>query len=105
MHELHEIYQTLKDLNFCASQADFSKNWLGKSGGYYAYLKASNEAPQLSCVGMLIGRLQSICPTGNDSRYWEERRQLRSAIVAAKTMWLGELELTYMPPWLRTTAI
>ena len=105
MHELHEIYETLNDLKFCASQADFSRQWLGKSEGYYAYLKASSEAPALSSIGMLIGRLQSICPTVNDSRYWEERRRLRSAIVKAKTMWQGEFELTYLPPWSRVTAI
>ena len=105
MNELDEIYEVLSDLGICETQAEFSTVWLGKTAGYYAYLKSSGSSPCLSAIGMLIGRLQSICPTTDDSRYWEERRRIRHAICAAKTMWLGEFELANVPAWCRITAI
>ena len=105
MNELNEIYEMLVELGLCKTQIDFSVNWLGKSPTYFAYLKSSGQGPALAAIGTMIGRLQSICPTSDDSRYWVERRRIREAIRSAKVMWEGEYELAYVPPWWRVTAI
>lgn len=105
MRELEEIYDTLEELDLCKSHREFSSVWLGKSSGYFAYLKSTGTCPALSAVGTLIGRLHSICPSSDDSRYWVERRRIRQAIIQAKVMWVGEYELAYVPQWLRVTAL
>lgn len=105
MNQLEDIYHELRDLGVCSTQAQFSTDWLGRSSGYYAYVKSSGEAPDLASIGMLIGRLKEVAPTCDDSRYWDERRRIRTAIIAAKVMHQGEWELRHVPPWYRVTAI
>lgn len=105
MNELQDIYDMLLELGACQSQAEYSEDWLGRSKGYFAYLKSSKASPALSAIGMLIGRLEAICPTVDDSRWWEERRQIRCAIIAATVMFAGEFELRYVPRWARVTAV
>ena len=105
MNELQEIYETLVDLGFCKSQAEYSRHWLGRSGGYFAYTKSSKAPVALSAIGMLIGRLESISPTLDDSRWHQERRRIRAALIAAKVMFQGEFELRFVPPWARVTAV
>lgn len=104
MNELQEIYDTLRDLGFCHSQAEYSQHWLGRSAGYFGYLKASKAPVALSAIGMLIGRLEAIKPTLDDSRWYQERRRICGAIIAAKVMYQGEFELRFVPPWARVTA-
>ena len=105
MNELNDIFETLRGLGLCRNQAEFSSDWLGRSPGYLAYLKSTGARPDMASIGLVIARLKDICPTCNDSRYWNERHQIRSAICAAKTMWLGEFELAHVPPWSRVTAV
>ena len=105
MNELQETYDLLVELGACHTQAEYSRDWLGRSDGYFAYLKSTGDRPSLSAIGMLIGRLEAISPTVDDSRWWQERRQIRSAIIAAKVMFAGEFELRFVPRWARVTAI
>ena len=105
MDEIQDIYDTLTDLGFCKSQAEYSREWLGRSAGYFAYLKSTNAPVALSAIGMLIGRLEAIKPTLDDSRWYLERRRICGAIIAAKVMWAGEYELRFVPPWARVTAV
>jgi hypothetical protein len=104
MTELQDIYDTLIKLGFCDSQSAFSRDWLGRSGDYFAYLKNSGGSPDLSAIGMLIGRLKTITSTSNDSRFWEERAMLRTALVSARVLYVGEYELACVPPWQRVPA-
>lgn len=105
MNEIQEIYETLRALGFCKSQAEYSRDWLGRSEGYFAYLKSSKAPVALSAIGMLIGRLEAIKPTLDDSRWYQERRRISGAIIAAKVMYEGEYELRFVPPWARVTAV
>ena len=105
MTELDDILTILRDLGVCRTQEEYSTLWLGRSPGYFAYLKSANEPPTLSAIGMLIGRLQSIQPDQNASSCWLERARIRTAITMAKTMWAGEWELKNLPAWARVTAI
>ena len=105
MNELGDIYEHLHDLGFCPTQSEFSREWLGRSEGYFAYLKSSNAPVCLSAVGMLIGRIRSICPTTDDSRLFEERTRLRMALNMARTLFVGEWELRNLPRWARVIAI
>ena len=105
MNEIQEIYDTLTDLGFCKSQAEYSRDWLGRSDAYFAYLKSSRAPVALSAIGMLIGRLEAIKPTLDDSRWYLERRRICGAIIAAKVMYEGEFELRFVPPWARVTAL
>lgn len=105
MNELTDIYEHLKGLGLCATQDDFSRDWLGRSDGYFAYLKSSGEPICLSAVGMLIGRLKCVCPTGDESSLFEERARIRLAMKMAKTLYYGEWELRNLPSWARVIAI
>lgn len=105
MNEIEDIYDTLTELGFCKSQAEYSRDFLGRSGGYFAYLKSSKAPVALSAIGMLIGRLEAIKPTLDDSRWFQERRRISGAIIAARVMYAGEYELRFVPPWARVTAL
>lgn len=105
MNEIEEIYETLHDLGLCKSQAEYSRDWLGRSKGYFAYLKSTKAPVALSVIGMLIGRLEAVCPTVDDSRWYQERRRIRGALIAAQVMSAGEFELRFVPPWFRVTAV
>ena len=105
MNELNEIYDHLKGLSLCATQDEFSRDWLGRSDGYFAYLKSSGEPICLSAVGMLIGRLRSVCPTCDESSLFEERARIRLALKMAKTLYYGEWELRNLPSWARVIAV
>ena len=105
MTALQEIYDTLRELNLCGSQSEFSIDWLGRSGGYFAYLKTTGSPPDLSAIGMLIGRLEAILKGSEDGECSPHRRRIKSAIIAAKTMYRGEWELKHVPEWARCTAV
>lgn len=105
MNELTDIYDHLKGLGLCSSQDEFSRDWLGRSDGYFAYLRSSGEPICLSAVGMLIGRLKSVCPTTDESRLFEERFRIRLCLNMARTLYAGEWELRNLPSWARVTAV
>jgi hypothetical protein len=95
MSNLEEIYDTLKDLKYCEDQADFSVRWLGRSEGYYAYLKSSGAPPCLVSLSMLVALIFSIIPTVDESARYVERRRLRAAWVSAGVMLEGERDIAF----------
>lgn len=102
---LMEIFETLKELGFCKDQRDFSVDWLGRSEGYLAYLKASGARPNLASLGMLVGLIHAVVPPASDSRNYVSRRRLRGAWVAALTMLNGEREIQLVPRRFWVTAV
>ena len=58
MTELRQVvtdaYTHLHEHNLVRSQYDFSKNWLGRSSGYYSYLKSSCSEPTAGAVLTLL---------------------------------------------------
>lgn len=114
MDTLTEIFETLRDLRYCADQQDFSRNWLGRSASYYAHLRSSGQRCSLASIGMLVGRLRELVAVrGHDDRDREQRpdgggdeqRRLGAAWIAAKVMYQGEWELLHVRPRDRVTAI
>lgn len=91
MNTLDEIYTTLRAEGLCIDQQDFSVRWLGRSGGYYAYLRSSGARPSPTSCGMLAARIFAIVPRTSASPLFLASGPLRSAWVAASTMWQGEL--------------
>ena len=51
-----DAYQHLRQHKLVRSQYDFSKNWLGRSAGYYGYLKSSGSEPTADAVLTLLKR-------------------------------------------------
>ena len=98
MSSLQEIYEALRDLDYCENQQDFSRRWLGRSEGYFAYLKSAKARPNTSSLGMLAAQIFAIIPAVDESSRYIERRRLRSAWVAAMTIWMGEGELQFGRP-------
>lgn len=97
MDTLDGIFETLRDLGHCASQEDFSANWLGRSRSYFAHLRSSQQPCSLASIGMLAGRLREIIADGSDGE-GDARRRLRAAWIAAKVMFQGEWELLHLRP-------
>jgi hypothetical protein len=90
MTMLDEIYTTLKDHGFCADQQDFSREWLGRSEGYYAYLRSSGARPSTTSLALLAARIFGVVPRVSVSPLLLSSGPLRSAWVAATTLWQGE---------------
>jgi hypothetical protein len=104
MDTLTEIFETLRDLGHCASQEDFSLNWLGRSRSYYAHLRSSEQRCSIASIGMLVGRIREILSVPGE-RGADEQRRLGAAWIAAKVMYHGEYELRHVRPRDRVTAI
>lgn len=105
MTDLIEIYEILKDLGLCSSKKDFSRNWMGRSSSYLSYLTSTASNPSIASIGMLVGRLEAIAPTSNDSRWHEERAIIRSAITRAKVILAGVYEIEFVPRAQWVTAV
>lgn len=58
MKNLIEIFETLRSKGLCSSQAEFSERWLGRSGGYLAFLRSSGADCCPVSLLLLAERLQ-----------------------------------------------
>jgi hypothetical protein len=88
---LKEIYEILNGLGICRTQREFSRDFLGKSAGYYSQITSTGASPALAAVGTLVGVLHALV-TNEASRPadYAARRQIRSAWIAAAVMLDGE---------------
>ena len=64
-----DAYKHLRQHNLVRSQYDFSRNWLGRSAGYYGYLKSSGSKPTAGAVLALL----SEC--GHRGQFWKDAAQ------------------------------
>lgn len=61
---IQDVFDTLRALPRGLSQKDFSREWLGQSETYWAYIKSSGAEPSTETLIRLWGRLrfeESIC--------------------------------------------
>ena len=95
---LQEIYEILSSIGICRSQREFSRDFLGKSSGYYAQITSTGASPALSAVGTLVGVLHALVT--NDAGMPADHaacRQIRSAWIAARVMLDGERQRRHYP--------
>jgi uncharacterized protein (DUF2236 family) len=95
---LKEIYENLNNLGICRTQREFSRDFLGKSSGYYAQITSTGASPALAAIGTLVGVLHALV-TNNAGRPadYAARRQIRSAWIAAAVMLDGERQRRRYP--------
>lgn len=77
--DISAIYGILKRGGYCASQIDFSTNWLGRSPRYYSHLIASRQEPGLGTLLALEWRLSNRLKDQPEVRQF--LRDLRSHIT------------------------
>ena len=58
--DIQKIYEKLREAGFCKTQADFSREWLGRSEGYLAYLRSARAQPSITSVSLLLEKLKKI---------------------------------------------
>ena len=98
MRVLTEIYCLLKEYKYCNNQADFSRKFLKRSEGYYAYIKSSKAPICLVSLSLLAASIHSIVAEIDDTREFVKRQRLRSAWVSALMMLEGEKEIAFADP-------
>lgn len=98
MRVLDEIYSLLKEYKYCRDQADFSRIFLGRSNGYYAYIKSSKAPICLLSLSFLATAIHSIASEVDDAREFVKAQRLRSAWVSALVMREGEREIAFVDP-------
>lgn len=102
---LEEIYESLKSEGFCATQADFSQTWLGRSPHYYAQVKGQSANVSMTSLNLLASRLEFAAFIASKVAPYDTYRRIRSISVAARVLCQGEYELRHVPEWYRVTAI
>jgi hypothetical protein len=90
MHELTDIYDLLRSHNLCANQTEFSRDWLGRSDGYFAYLRSSHAEASSSSLGMLSARISNVLFRTPGQIDEADRKCLLKAAVAAGLMMFRE---------------
>lgn len=105
MNTLTDIYELLKAEGLCTTQADFSQRWLGRSAHYMAQINGNPEKASLTSLQLLASRLElaTIAAKNNASR--ASYRRIRSAFVAATTIFNGVYEIRHVPRFYRVTAL
>ncbi len=61
MESLEKAFEALKQCRLVWSQYEFSRDWLGRSKSYYAYLKSSNAVPSTDALATLVVHLDRYC--------------------------------------------
>lgn len=105
MNELTEIYETLKSEGLCATQSDFSKNWLGRSAHYMASTGGDPHRASLTSLQLLASRLELAALEAKEKSSQASYRRIRGAFVAARTIFNGVYELKHVQPFYRVTAL
>ncbi|WP_424022170.1 DUF6626 family protein [Polymorphobacter arshaanensis] len=90
--DLNDIYNELHCRGLCKNQIDFSINWLGRSSGYFAWMRSTQVKCCNVSLQLLAERLQKISdhlrnplPTEADIRTIIALRSLREdALMLAK---------------------
>lgn len=105
MTDLTDIYDTLKDVGLCSTQAEFSTEWLGRSSHYMSQIKGDPANASLTSLRLLAAELQLTALIAKGSADNATFRKVHGAWVAAQTICDGVFEQRHVPPFLRITAI
>lgn len=103
MKELTEIYETLKDAGLCSTQAEFSREWLGRSDHYMAQIGGDPRKASLTSLRLLASRLELETLHRKEAADLATYRKIRGLFVAAQTVLCGVVELRHVPPYYRIT--
>lgn len=99
MDTLQNVYNLLFELGFVKSQREFSRDFCGKSAGYFSQIATTGTLPSLCALGTLTGALYALVmdEAGRPADYAMSRK-LRSAWVASAVMLEGERQRRRYPP-------
>lgn len=87
MHELTDIYDLLVEYGLCHNQTEFSRDWLGRSDGYFAYIRCTRSQPSAASLGMLSARISNVLYSlGRTAPEVKRKRLLKSGMAAALMM-------------------
>lgn len=104
MSELRDIYETLRALGLCSTQAEFSRQWLGRSDHYMSQINGDPRKASLTSLQLLYTRIDLARQHAKGSNNIAEHRILHDAYVTARTVFNGVFELRHVPPWYWVTA-
>ncbi len=90
MRDLAQIFKLLCEFDLCSNQTEFSRDWLGRSKGYYAYLRCTGAEPSPASLGMLSARILNASLRVGGKMAEADRKRLWKAAVAAAIMMLPE---------------
>lgn len=103
MDKLFEIYDDVRGFGMCRNQADFSRDWLGRSDCYLSYVRSSGAKPSLASIGFLAQKLKAEAECAKAADELVFYRKIRSTCVSAQTLYNALYELKYVPPFYRVT--
>lgn len=90
MRDLSDIFDLLCEFDLCSNQTEFSRDWLGRSNGYYAYLRSTGADVSSASLGMLSARISNVLYRSAGKIDAADRKQLLKAAVTAGIMMLRE---------------
>lgn len=90
MRDLARIFELLCEFDLCSNQTEFSRDWLGRSKGYYAYLRCTGAEPNPASLGMLSARILNVSMRVAGKMSEADRKRLLKAAVTAALMMLSE---------------
>ena len=90
MRDLSDIFDLLCEYDLCSNQSEFSRDWLGRSNGYYAYLRSTGAEPSPASLGMLSARILNVSLRVAGKMAEADRQRLLKAAVTAAIMMLPE---------------
>ena len=79
MSDLYEIFEVLKDVGLCETQAEFSELWLGRSAHYVSQIKGNPERASLTSLRILASELELMTLISKQSSAKATNRKIRSA--------------------------
>lgn len=90
MRDLSDIFDLLCEYSLCSNQTEFSRDWLGRSNGYYAYLRSTGAEASSASLGMLCARITNVLYRTAGKIDEADRKRLLKASVTAGIMMLKE---------------
>ena len=105
MNTLYEIFEVLREEGFCSTQADFSEEWLGRSAHYMSQIGGNARRASLTSLQLLAAQLKLALREISASEGMRRYYRMRSAAVAASTIFRGEYEARHGPRQFWITAV
>ena len=105
MTELKMIYEALRDEGLCRTQAEFSREWLGRSDHYMSSIGGDQRRASLTSLRLLATRLELATLKAKAGNNQSTYRKVRGAFISARTIYDGVFELRHVPRLYRITAI
>ena len=85
MDSLTDIYQLLRCEGLCATQADFSRDWMGRSAHYLSQIDGDPAKASPTSLQLLASRLDTAAEAAREQWSMASHRRLQSAFDALAT--------------------